>query len=82
MSAPLGWDTGHVLGAGVGLNRESPGVDRQGFGNGAEARIDGATATVAATEEATPTLKSAPALVGRPESKPVAGRRAGNRREA
>ena len=54
----------------------------QGFGNGADARVDGATATAAATEEATLTLKSAPALVGRPESKPVAGRRAGNRREA
>ena len=32
--------------------------------------------------EATLTLTSAPALVSRPESKPVAGRRAGNRGEA
>ena len=45
-------------------------------------RVDGATATAAATEEAALALKSAPALVGRLESKPVAGRRAGNRRKA
>ena len=44
--------------------------------------VDGATATAAAAEEAALALKSAPALVGRPESKSVAGRSAGNRREA
>ena len=27
-SAPLGWDTGHAPGAGVGLDRRSPGVVR------------------------------------------------------